>query len=76
MPRSLDAAGHKEIAWKMTTSANFFDVLGVCGSMGRMSLSQICRTHGGNFMRTCIYGDVGREEPRGSPYPELMVASL
>src|SRR5690348_7923008 len=31
-----DAGGHKEIAWEMTTSANFFDVLGVRSSMGRL----------------------------------------
>ena len=31
-----DTAGHKEIAWEMTTSANFFDVLGVRASAGRL----------------------------------------
>jgi hypothetical protein len=31
-----DTGGHKEIAWEMTTSANFFDVLGVGGSIGRL----------------------------------------
>jgi putative ABC transport system permease protein len=29
-------AGHEEIVWEMTTSANFFDVLGVGASIGRM----------------------------------------
>jgi len=31
-----DTGGHGEIAWKMTTSANFFDVLGVGSSAGRL----------------------------------------
>jgi putative ABC transport system permease protein len=31
-----DAGGRSEIAWEMTTSANFFDVLGVGSSMGRL----------------------------------------
>ncbi|MEI9972423.1 MAG: hypothetical protein WDO73_10440 [Ignavibacteriota bacterium] len=31
-----DAGGHRELVWKITTSANFFDVLGVGGSMGRL----------------------------------------
>lgn len=30
-----DAGGHSEIVWEMTTSANFFDVLGVGSSLGR-----------------------------------------
>ncbi len=31
-----DAGGHSEIVWEMTTSANFFDVLGVGSSIGRL----------------------------------------
>lgn len=31
-----DAGGNREIAWEMTTSANFFDVPGVGTSMGRL----------------------------------------
>ena len=31
-----DTARHKEIVWKMTTSANFFDVLGVRARIGRL----------------------------------------
>ena len=31
-----DAGGHSEIAWEMTTSANFFDVLGAGSSTGRL----------------------------------------
>jgi putative ABC transport system permease protein len=31
-----NAGAHNEIVWEMTTSANFFDVLGVGGSMGRL----------------------------------------
>src|SRR5690348_1210108 len=31
-----DTGDHKEIAWEMTTSANFFDVLGVRASAGRL----------------------------------------
>jgi putative ABC transport system permease protein len=31
-----EAGGHSEIAWEMTTSANFFDVLGVGSSLGRL----------------------------------------
>jgi predicted permease len=31
-----DAGTHSEVAWQMTTSANFFDVLGVGASAGRL----------------------------------------
>src|SRR3954470_8787314 len=31
-----DAGARSEIVWEMTTSANFFDVLGVGGSIGRL----------------------------------------
>jgi putative ABC transport system permease protein len=31
------AAAHKEVAWQMSTSTNFFDVLGVGASAGRLS---------------------------------------
>ncbi len=31
-----DAGGHKEVVWHMTTSASFFDVLGVRTSLGRL----------------------------------------
>ena len=31
-----DTGRHKEIAWEMSTSANFFDVLGIRGSIGRL----------------------------------------
>jgi putative ABC transport system permease protein len=31
-----DAGGHNEVAWQSTTSANFFDVLGVAPSIGRL----------------------------------------
>jgi putative ABC transport system permease protein len=31
-----DTSGHSEVAWEMSTSANFFDVLGVSASEGRV----------------------------------------
>jgi putative ABC transport system permease protein len=57
-----DAGGHREIVWEMTTSANFFDVLGVAGSVGRL----YSQSDEGNQLAVVSHG-LWRERLRSDP---------
>ena len=66
-----DAGGHSEIAWEMTTSANFFDVLGAGSSTGRLySQSDDGLPARGGELRLLAQSTALRS-PRRRPLPQV-----